>query len=106
MSTMEERLTWKEIQKKYPHQYVGITDCQPDTINFETAIVKYTEKNIGIKKLAQKANNGEIWFRYTTPEEDEGIPCYWNKKDNAIDERINGKTKSEWMEYIDNIFSK
>ena len=40
---MNERLTWKEIQDKYPDQWVGLTDVEyvnNDGISIETAIVK------------------------------------------------------------------
>ena len=71
---MEERLTWEEIVAKYPHQYVGIVDCQPDSINFDTAIVKYTDRVITFEELFMKAVAGEVWMEYTTPDEDEGKP--------------------------------
>ena len=71
---MGERLTWKEIQEKYPHQFVGIADCQPDSDNFDTAIVKYTDKIITFEELFTKATSGEVWMKYTTPDEDEGKP--------------------------------
>ncbi len=64
-----ERLTWEEIKKRYPHQNVGLVDCIPDSINFETAIVKYTEKDITYDEMCSKAFDGEIFMIYTTPEE-------------------------------------
>ena len=36
-------MTWEEIKKTYPHQVVGLTSCEPNDINFKTAVVKYTD---------------------------------------------------------------
>ena len=65
----QERLTWEQIQKKYPNQWVGLIEVKfvkDDGISVESAIVKYTD----LKKaeLTHKALNGEIVSRYTTPD--------------------------------------
>ena len=47
---MEVRLTWEQIQKKYPNQWVGLTEVKymdDDGISVESAVVKYTDKTKG-----------------------------------------------------------
>ena len=42
---MADRMTWEEIQKKYPDQWVGLIDVKyvdDDGISVESAVVKYT----------------------------------------------------------------
>ena len=40
-------MTWIEIQKKYPNQWVGLTNVKwKDRSNVATADVKYTEKDM------------------------------------------------------------
>lgn len=66
---MAERMTWKEIQEKYPDQWVGLTEVKyinNDGVSIETAIVKYTDKSKG--ELTRLALKGEIVSRYTTPD--------------------------------------
>ena len=44
---MTERLTWEQIQKKYPDQWVGLVDVRyrnNDGISVESAVVKYKDK--------------------------------------------------------------
>lgn len=64
-----KRLTWEEIQKKYPDQWVGLVEVEyePDNnASIKSAIVKYTDKPKG--ELTQMMLNGEIISRYTTPD--------------------------------------
>lgn len=66
---MAERLTWKEIQEKYPDRWVGLADVEyvdNDGISVKAAVVKYTDKSKG--ELTQKMLEGEIIARYTTPD--------------------------------------
>ena len=66
---MTERMTWKEIQKKYPDQWVGLTDVKyidNDGISIESAVIKYLDKTKG--ELTRLALQGEIVSRYTTPD--------------------------------------
>jgi len=61
----EERLTWKEIQEKYPDQWVGLTDVEyyPDNnATIKSAVVKYTNMSKG--ELTRRMLNGEIISRY------------------------------------------
>ena len=66
---MAERLTWKQIQEKYPDQWVGLVDVQyrdNDGISVESAVVKYTDKTKS--ELTRMVLKGEIVSRHTNPE--------------------------------------
>lgn len=66
---MTERMTWKEIQEKYPDQWVGLVDVEyinNDGVSIETAVVKYVDKSKS--ELTRLALEGEIVSRYTTPD--------------------------------------
>lgn len=66
---LEERLTWREIQEKYPEQWVGLIDVEykPDNdVSIRSAIVKYTDKSKD--ELTEMMLNGECISRYTTPD--------------------------------------
>ena len=66
---MPERLTWDEIQEKYPDQWVGLVDIKwKNDSNIESAIVKYVDKSKDELTLMQIQTNGEILGRYTTPD--------------------------------------
>ena len=46
MLFVNERMTWEQIQMKYPDQWVGLVDVRyqnDDGISVESAIVKYPE---------------------------------------------------------------
>lgn len=63
------RLTWKEIQSKYPDQWVGLIDVEyinNDGVSVETAVVKYSDKSKS--ELTKLSLKGEIVSRYTTPD--------------------------------------
>jgi len=66
---MGDRMTWEEIQKKYPDQWVGLVDVKyvdDDAISVESAVVKYTDKSKS--DLTRLVLKGEIISRYTTPD--------------------------------------
>ena len=66
---MTERMTWKEIQEKYPDQWVGLIDVNyidDDGISIESAVIKYLDKTKA--ELTKMALQGEIVSRYTTPD--------------------------------------
>ena len=63
---LNKRMTWEEICNKYPHQNVGLIKCLPDDLNIETAIVKYTEKDISYNEMIEKALDGEILMMFTS----------------------------------------
>lgn len=66
-----ERLTWKEIEERFPMQWVGLIEVvykNDDGITIESAIVKYSDKSKS--ELTMMAINGEdIDPRFTTPNE-------------------------------------
>lgn len=44
---MKERMTWEEIQEKYPDQWIGLSDVEYEPDNnatIKSAIVKFTDK--------------------------------------------------------------
>lgn len=68
---MSERLTWEQIQEKYPDQWVGLTEVEYEPDNdatIKSAIVKYTNKSKSELTRMQIQTNGEILGRYTTPD--------------------------------------
>lgn len=77
-----DRMTWKEIQEKYPDQWVGLIHVkyiEDDGISIESAVVKYLDKPKG--ELTRMALRGEVVSRYTTPDNAlqsgvvSGLPC-------------------------------
>lgn len=67
----KERLTWKEIQEKYPDQWVGLVEvkfCEDNKATIESAVVKYTNKSKDELLFEQISTNGEMLSRYTTPD--------------------------------------
>ncbi len=62
-------MTWKEIQEKYPDQWVGLTNVVwKDDANVSKADVKYTENDMSSDELAALAITGKIDTAvYTTP---------------------------------------
>lgn len=66
---MAERLTWNQIQEKYPDQWVGLTDVKyidDNGISVESAVVKYIDKTKG--ELTRMVLRGEIVSRHTNSE--------------------------------------
>lgn len=66
---MNERMTWEQIQMKYPDRWVGLVDVRyqnDDGISVESAIVKYTNKKKS--ELTRLVLKGEIIARHTNPE--------------------------------------
>ena len=65
-----KRLSWKQIQEKYPHQWVGLVDVEreePDSPNIETAIVKYINKTRNELVDIKLDSERDLIYRYTTP---------------------------------------
>ena len=63
-----ERLTWDEIVKKYPHKWVGIADAKREEGNICSGIVKYvddTDSEIFMRQITI----GDVVAEYTTPDE-------------------------------------
>ena len=68
---MKERMTWEEIQEKYPDQWVGLSDVEYEPDNnatIKSAIVKFTDKTKDELTMMQVQTNGKILGRYTTPD--------------------------------------
>lgn len=66
---MNERMTWKQIQEKYPDRWVGLVEVQylnNDGVSVESAIVKYADK--AKSELTRLVLKGEIIARHTNPE--------------------------------------
>ena len=64
---MGHRLTWEEIQKRYPDQWVGLTDIDwRDSSNINSAVVKYSDKTK--EELLIMQINDEIFSCFTTPD--------------------------------------
>ena len=69
MLFVNERMTWEQIQKKYPGQWVGLTGVRylnNDGVSVESAIVKYVDKKKS--ELTRLVLKGEIIARHTDPE--------------------------------------
>ena len=68
----KQRLSWNEIKTLYPAQHVGLVDVifeDDDQMNVESAVVKYTDKDVSDGQLMLMAKRGEIVRRYTSLEE-------------------------------------
>lgn len=66
----DERLTWYEIQEKYPDQWVGLTDVkyeEEDSPTVDSAIVKYTGKSKADLTHMQIVTKGKVIAIYTDP---------------------------------------
>lgn len=64
-----EKLSWKEIQDKYPDTWIGLTNVEFEENNSSTiksAVVKYTDKSKN--ELTKLMIKGEIIAKYTTPD--------------------------------------
>ncbi len=67
---MNERMTWAQIQEKFPRQWVGLTDVEYEESNSSTirsAVVAITDKSKSELTLEQIKSNGLIIARYTDP---------------------------------------
>ena len=65
---MEQRLTWDEIAKKYPDQWIGLTDIEwEDGANIKSAVVSYTDMS-SADLLRMQIRDRNIHATYTTPD--------------------------------------
>ena len=62
------RLSWKEIQEKYPEQHVGLTNVEWKNGRIVSAVVKYSEMNSTKSEIFSRALKGEVFSRYTAPD--------------------------------------
>lgn len=63
---MGEKLTWEEIQERYPDMWLGLTDVEyvnDDGVTIESAVVKYADKTKD--ELGMLAFAGDIISRHT-----------------------------------------
>lgn len=68
---MGERMTWGQIQQKYPDQWIGIVDVEYEPDNDATihsAVVAYVGKTKSELTEMQIDSGGKILGRYTTPD--------------------------------------
>lgn len=68
---MGERLTWEEIQEKYPDRWVGLAEIEYEPDNdatIKSAVVAYTDKSKDELTLMQVQTDGKVLGRYTTPD--------------------------------------
>ena len=68
---MPERLTWEQIQEKYPDQWVGLAEVEYEPDNdakLQSAVVKYTDKSKSELTRMQIQTNGSLLGVYTTPD--------------------------------------
>ena len=65
-----KRMTRVEIKRAYPEQVVGLVDCLPDSVGFDTAVVKYTNKIMPYDEMVGRAIDGEISLWYTAMDRD------------------------------------
>ena len=64
-------MDWKKIVKKYPNQWVGLTEVEYEEDNdatIKTAIVKYTNKLKDELTWMQFETSGALIGIYTTPD--------------------------------------
>ncbi|MDE6968965.1 MAG: hypothetical protein K2P69_04225 [Eubacterium sp.] len=68
---MSERLTWEEIQERYPDQWVGLEEVEYEPDNdatIKSAIVKYTDRSKNELTRMQIQTKGNLLGIYTTPD--------------------------------------
>ena len=69
ISLKEERLTWKEIQEKYPDQWIGLVAVEwKNDSNVASAVVKYIDKTSGELLKLQMGGEPGLFSCFTTPE--------------------------------------
>lgn len=67
----DKHLTWKQIQEKYPNQWVGLVDIEYEPDNDATiryATVQYIGKDKNELTEMQIDSDGKVLARYTTPD--------------------------------------
>ncbi len=70
VSRMSKRMTWPEIAKAYPDQWVGLTDVEYEPDNYSTiksAVVTYTGRSKDDLLLEQIQTGGKVMAEYTNP---------------------------------------
>lgn len=68
-----KRLTWCEIAKRYPDQWVGLTEAEYEPDNdatIKSAVVTYTDKSKEELTIMTLKSNGKISGCHTSPNGD------------------------------------
>lgn len=66
-----ETMTWEEIKRKYPDQWIGLTDVvynNNDGVNIKTAVVKYANKSREELFMMQMEYQDNFEAVFTTPD--------------------------------------
>lgn len=68
-----ERLSWRQIQERYPHRNVGLVDIESgrNCDDVKSAVVACTDETTPYGELVDMAFRGKIVLMYTTMDEDE-----------------------------------
>jgi hypothetical protein len=67
---MNEKLTWEEIEEKYPNQWVGLTDVEfEDNGNTTILSAVVTYVNYDKNDLLRMMLDSKCIMRYTTPDD-------------------------------------
>ncbi len=67
---MAKRMSWPEIAKTYPDQWVGLTDVEymPDNdATIQSAVVLYTDWSKDDLQMEQFKTDGKVMAEYTNP---------------------------------------
>lgn len=64
---MDGRMSWEEIKKEYPDQWIGLIEVEMEGANIRSGIVKYVGKSIGELTNLQ-IDSDELVSVYTTPD--------------------------------------
>ncbi len=65
---MKKRMTWDEIKKKYPAQWLGLTDVEwadPEEAEIASAVVSYTDKTADELLILMHDTNYKVIARST-----------------------------------------
>lgn len=64
----DERLTWEQIQEKYPNQNVWLSDIETEENStcVKSAVIKYTSENTSSEELGIRSVLGEVMEVHTS----------------------------------------
>lgn len=66
---MQQRLSWSEIKKKYPDQWIGLVDIDWENgATVRSAVVKYVGKNSTELLEIKFDHEPDLLVRYTSPD--------------------------------------
>ena len=63
----QERLSWQQIKKRYPHRYVGLSEIESgeNGVDVKSAVVACTDETNSYSELVKMAFHGKIFLLYT-----------------------------------------